>query len=181
MAVIIKSQNDAPRDVHQSMRTVLLCFVTMLLNHIFLMDPNASFNLPTQSKCNCTLGFVISPGREAIWKAVRTMDCYQAIIRNAKDIKVKVKSLFWVHIQAQSSALQTLTSTFPGHWAFYCPYPSGYPYQLPGGYTAAHTQLDATAYKSALTGTHFLLGREKQCSGKYLAHRHNEQSHRLGI
>ena len=39
--------------------------------------------------------------------------------------KVKVKSLFWVHIQAQSSALQTLTSTFPGHWAFYGPYPSG--------------------------------------------------------
>ena len=30
----------------------------------------------------------------------------------------KVKSLFWVHIQAQSSALQTLTSTSPGHWAF---------------------------------------------------------------
>ena len=29
--------------------------------------------------------------------------------------KVKVKSLFWVHIQAQSSALQTLTITFPGH------------------------------------------------------------------
>ena len=33
-------------------------------------------------------------------------------------IKVKVKSLFWVHIQAQSSALQTLTSTFPGHRVF---------------------------------------------------------------
>ena len=33
-------------------------------------------------------------------------------------VKGKVKSLFWVHIQAQSSALQTLTSTFPGHWAF---------------------------------------------------------------
>ena len=32
-----------------------------------------------------------------------------------KLLKVKVKSLFWVHIQAQSSALQTLTSTFPGH------------------------------------------------------------------
>ena len=39
-------------------------------------------------------------------------------------VKVKVTSLFGVHIQAQSSALQTLTSTFPGHWAFYCPYPS---------------------------------------------------------
>ena len=34
-------------------------------------------------------------------------------------VKVKkVKSLFWFHIHAQSSALQTLTSTFPGHWAF---------------------------------------------------------------
>ena len=32
--------------------------------------------------------------------------------------KVKVKSLSLVHIQAQSSTLQTLTSTFPGHWAF---------------------------------------------------------------
>ena len=30
----------------------------------------------------------------------------------------QVKPLFWVHIQAQSSALQTLTSIFPGHWAF---------------------------------------------------------------
>ena len=34
--------------------------------------------------------------------------------------KVKVKSLFWVQIQAQSSALQTLTSTFPGHDALVC-------------------------------------------------------------
>ena len=33
------------------------------------------------------------------------------------------------------------------------PYPFGYPSQLPGEYTAAHTQLGATAYKSALTGT----------------------------
>ena len=33
-------------------------------------------------------------------------------------LELKVKSLFWVHIQAQNSALQTLTSTFPGHWAF---------------------------------------------------------------
>ena len=64
---------------------------------------------------------------------------------------------------------------------FYCPYPSGYPSQLPGEYTAAHTQLGATAYKSALTGTHFLLGREKQCSVKWLAQGHNEQSHRQGI
>ena len=30
----------------------------------------------------------------------------------------QVNSLFWVHIQAQGSALQTLTITFPGHWAF---------------------------------------------------------------
>ena len=47
--------------------------------------------------------------------------------------------------------------------------------------TAAHTQLGATAYKSAITGTHFLLGREKQYSVKCLAQGHNEQSHRQGI
>ena len=39
-------------------------------------------------------------------------------MRQSLYLKVKVKSLFWVHIQAQSSALQTLTSTFPGHRAF---------------------------------------------------------------
>ena len=40
-------------------------------------------------------------------------------VKNMKYLPTKkVKSLFWVHIQAQSSALQTLTSTFPGHWAF---------------------------------------------------------------
>ena len=48
-------------------------------------------------------------------------------------------------------------------------YPSRLPAQLPGEYTTAHTQLDATAYISALTSTHFLLGREKQCSMKCLA------------
>ena len=35
-----------------------------------------------------------------------------------KGRKLKVKSLFWVHIQSESSILQALTSTFPGHWAF---------------------------------------------------------------
>ena len=37
-------------------------------------------------------------------------------------VEVKVKSLFKVHIQAHSSALQTLTSTSPDHWACYSPY-----------------------------------------------------------
>ena len=35
-------------------------------------------------------------------------------------------------------------------------------------------QLGAKAYKSALTGTHLLLGREKQCGMKYLAQGHNK-------
>ena len=39
-----------------------------------------------------------------------------------KDIPIRfawcVSSMSMVHIQAQSSVLQTLTSTFPGHWAF---------------------------------------------------------------
>ena len=60
-------------------------------------------------------------------------------------------------------------------------YPYGYPSQLPGEYTAAHTQLGATVYKSALTGTHLILGREKQCSVKCLAQGHNKQTHRQGI
>ena len=53
--------------------------------------------------------------------------------------KVKVKSLFWVHIQAQSSALQTLTSTILSHWA--CTvhiYPSRSPSQLAGEYIAGY-------------------------------------------
>ena len=54
-------------------------------------------------------------------------------------------------------------------------YPAGHPPELPGEYTAAHTQLGATAYKSALTGTHLLLGREKQCSVKCLAQGHSER------
>ena len=94
----------------------------------------------------------------------------------------KIKSLSWVQIQAQSSALQTLTSTFPGHWAFPVRiYPSGCPSQLPGEYTAAHIQFAATAYKSALAGTHLLLGREKQCSVKCLDQGHKEQMHRQSI
>ena len=44
------------------------------------------------------------------------------------------------------------------------PYPSGYPSQLPGEYTTAHTQLGATAYKSTLTGNLLLLGREARLS-----------------
>ena len=74
----------------------------------------------------------------------------------------KVKALFRIHIQAQSAALQTLTSTFPGHWPSPVGiYPSGYLSRLPGAYTATHKQLCITAYKSALTGTHLLLGQEK--------------------
>ena len=59
----------------------------------------------------------------------------------------------------------------PWSLGLYTPYPFGYPAQLPGECTAAHTQLDATAYKSALTGTHSAPGsraamqREVPCSG----------------
>ena len=95
--------------------------------------------------------------------------------------KGEVKSLIWVQIQAQSSALQTLTSTFPGHWAFTAHVSIWLPSQIPGEYTAAHMQLGARAYKSALAGTHLLLGREKQCSVKCLAQGHNKQMHRQGI
>ena len=92
------------------------------------------------------------------------------------------KSLFWINIQAQSSVLHTLTSTSPGHWAIsFRIYPSGYPSQLPGEYTAAHMQLGTTAYKSVLTCTRLLLGREKQCSMKCLAQRPNELEHRQGM
>ena len=58
-------------------------------------------------------------------------------------------------------------------------YSSGYPSQPPppGEYTATHTQLCATAYRSALTGTYLLQGREKQCSVKCLAQGHNERTY----
>ena len=58
----------------------------------------------------------------------------------------------------------------PWSLGLHIPYPFGYPSQLPGEYTAAHTQLGATAYKSALTGTHSAPGsreamqREVPCS-----------------
>ena len=98
------------------------------------------------------------------------------------NVKVKVKSLFQVHTQAQSFGLQTLTSTYPGHWVFPVRiYPSRYPSQLSGEYTASHMQLGATAYKSALTDKRLLLGLEKQCSVKCLAQGHNEPMHRQGI
>ena len=83
--------------------------------------------------------------------------------------KSKVKSLFWVPIYAQSSALETLTSTFPSHVAFTIHISIWIPSPLPAEYTAAHTKCGATAEKPALTGTHLLLGREKQCSVKCLA------------
>ena len=39
-------------------------------------------------------------------------------------------------------------------------YTSGYHSKLPGEYTTTHTQRSATAYNSALAGTHLLLGQE---------------------
>ena len=120
-----------------------------------------------------------------------------------------MKSLFWVHIQTQSFPLQTLISTFPGHFAGLaqdcsnsianalellqscaakppiCPlrstYPSGYPSQLPGEYTTTHTELEPTAYKSAFTSTHLPLHQEKQNSLKCLAQGNNESTYRQGI
>ena len=85
-------------------------------------------------------------------------------------LKVKVKSLFWVHVQAQSSALQTFDKYLP--WSLGLSSPSRYPSQLPWEYTDAQTQLDATAYKSALAGTYFAprsrvaMKREVTCSGR---------------
>ena len=60
-------------------------------------------------------------------------------------------------------------------------YPSGYPPQLHGEYTAADVQLGITAYKSALTSTHLPLGRKKQYSVNCLAQGQNEQTQRQGI
>ena len=96
--------------------------------------------------------------------------------------KVKLKSLFSSPHLGSELCSSDLHKYLP--WSLGLSqsiYPSGYPSQLPGEYISAHTQLGAAAYKSALTGTHLLLGREKQCSVKCLAQGHNEQTHRQGI
>ena len=89
-------------------------------------------------------------------------------------LKHKEKSLIESTSRLRALLWRLWQSIFPGHWTFPVRiYPSGYPSQLPGEYTAAHMQHGDTAYKSALAGTHLLLGREKQCSVKCLAQGHN--------
>ena len=94
---------------------------------------------------------------------------------------VKVKSLFWVHIQAQSSALQTLTSTFPGHWAFTLHIHLDIHLNSLGSMQPLTRHLAPRLTNLPSQVPTLLLGREKQCSVKCLAQGHNEQTPRPGI
>ena len=95
--------------------------------------------------------------------------------------KVKIKSLFWVHIQAQSSALQTLTSTFPGHWAFTLHIHLDIHLNSLGSIRPLTRNLAPRLTNLPSQVPTLLLGREMQCSVKCLAQGHNEQMHRQGI
>ena len=92
-----------------------------------------------------------------------------------------VKSLFWVHIQAQSSALQTLTSTFPGHWAFTLHIHLDIHLNSLGSIQPLTRNLAPRLTNLPSQVPTLLLGREKQCSVKCLAQGHNEQTHLQGI
>ena len=88
-------------------------------------------------------------------------------IRNYKKSKVTVLS---PHPGSELCSAD-FDKYLPWSLGLHTPYPFGYPSQLPGEYAAAHTQLGATAYKSAFTGTHSAPGsreamqREEPCSG----------------
>ena len=91
------------------------------------------------------------------------------------------KSLFWVHIQAQSSALQTLTSTVPGHWAFTLHIHLDIHLNSLGSIQLLTRNLAPRLTNLPSQVPTLLLGREKQCSVKCLAQGHNEQTHRQGV
>ena len=88
-----------------------------------------------------------------------------------KPSKVKGKVTVFSPHPASELCSADFDKYLPWSLGLYTPYPFGYPSQLPGEYTAIHMQLGATAYKSALTGTHFAPGlreamqREVPCSG----------------
>ena len=82
---------------------------------------------------------------------------------------MKVKSLFWVHIQAQSSTLQTLTSTFPGHWAFTLRIHLDIHLNSLGSIQPLTCNLAPRLTNLPSQVPTLLLGREKQCSVKCLA------------
>ena len=80
-----------------------------------------------------------------------------------------------VHIRkTQTSVLQTLPNTNPGHWVFTIHIPI-WVFSTPWEYTAIPMQLSTTVNKSALTCTRLLFGRVRQFSVACLTQRqHND-------
>ena len=109
------------------------------------------------------------------------VECQKWLITVIKEAIYKVKSLFWVHIQAQSSALQTLTSTFPGHWAFTLHIHLDIHLNSLGSIQPLTRNLAPRLTNLPSQVPTVILGREKQCSVKCLAQGQNEQTHRQGI